>query len=1235
MALKKNLLLEALDRQRELMRQEERKPDGSVPTICTDEILRDIATKKPLKVSDFLGIAGVSETFMDKYATRFLNVIKIYQTMVSEEKEVSKEAYKVLDHYKDRLTNISRTNPNLYVGRMDKTQRFDLTHVMNEELSLFLLSPKKTTYTFKIESETLLNHLTTLYREVNKTYKETGSYDLYIATLFIEGIFKRDLFGIKSPLVFIPVKLVREKRVFKLIKDLDKDILLNKDLVLATNKLDQISVSIETPPIKEYSDKVIKEVVVPFYKSHGLDIHLEDFNTYEPFKSELKETFMKKKKGVFETHRYLVLGRYQLFSSELQKDMADILKQHKYNVLLEGLIEESGLDKPEKALNYEISSGSIDEDKISYINDLNYAQEKVIELLNREKKLVVWGPPGTGKSQTITSLIASSILKGENVLIVSEKKVALDVIYKRLKSAAKYVMFIDDIENKPYFYQKIAQMLDTTAPKRTVDNDIYRLETEIKQLLQTMDQALDLMYHQTVQDIPIYQLYERFIKDKDVHPALSPKQVTHAFTKAFGGLDFTVIKALELAFQKDSHLKNYLDYETILQTYPMVRTFEKAISRSSIGEYTAFHEAFIMAQQRYTQSGFFKKRKILKTFQQAEGSKLMYLTKKKKISLNYIETIFKHPDLETYLFEHIKELNKLETKHTHLSKNEQKYLDMLIHDPLFKGISDIHKYRSYLFDALYTGFLEIFKAKNAKYLYIIEEYHQKQALLNARMADKRALSIESFEMELYKHALDLSNTKRVMEIKRVMELEHKPSLKAFISTYQVELLNHIKVWMMTPELVSALIPLQYGLFDLVIFDEASQMYVEKGIPAIYRAKKVVIAGDPKQLRPSALGFGRISDDDELYEQEVYKDIRLDAKSLLDLARYKYQETILNYHYRSNYEELIAFSNHAFYDGKLLVSPNANPSVLPPIEYHYVKDGLFEKRQNLAEAKAVVQLLKKIFKERQKNETIGVITFNSAQRDAILDLIDQELFKQGVYQSYFEKELFRKEDNEDQSLFVKNIENVQGDERDIIIFSMGYAKNSQGVVERRFGWLNHEGGQNRLNVAITRAKQKIHFVSSLMPEEFKVEDLSGLGPRYLKSFMRYCYAISKKDSEVAKQVLSELHALETKTVPLNKLEQDIYDKLTKAGFTVEPKVGIGNYKVDLAIKDPNTSNYVLGILCAIQREDVNSRRDLIHQERFLMARGWTPYRIFEANWYNHPQTIIKDIKEQLKAKGSAL
>ena len=410
------------------------------------------------------------------------------------------------------------------------------------------------------------------------------------------------------------------------------------------------------------------------------------------------------------------------------------------------------------------------------------------------------------------------------------------------------------------------------------------------------------------------------------------------------------------------------------------------------------------------------------------------------------------------------------------------------------------------------------------------------------------------------------------------------------------------------------------------------MYVEKGIPSIYRAKKVVIAGDPKQLRPSSLGFGRIDNEDELFEEEILQDVSLDAKSLLDLARYKYKETLLNYHYRSNYEELISFSNYAFYDGKLIVSPNQKESPKPPIEYVHVEEGIFHNRQNVEEAKEVVKIIKKIFRTRKNNETIGVITFNSAQRDLIENHIDKEIFKKGTYQRQFEEELMRTEDNEDKSLFIKNIENVQGDERDIIIFSMGYAKDKTGTVKRRFGWLNHEGGQNRLNVAVTRAKKKIYFVSSLYPEEFKVEDLQGAGPKLLKDFMRYCYFISNGKKDLAKLVLQELHSKEEETqrALTEELALDIKKRLEGLKYNVHTSIGAGEHYIDLAIYDEEEKEYKLGIICDIVNDtNVTARRNLLHQEKYLKARGWNVYRVFSNNWYIDANKELRKIRKMLK------
>lgn len=1239
MALKKDRLLESLDELRSQIKAEENLRTGKTPIVCTDSVLEEISKKKPLKISDFLAISGVGNVFMDEYAMRFLQVILHYQNESVKEVSVSKNAFKVLDHYKDRLTNISRRNSNLYMGKITQKNSFDLSLLDNTlELIDFLTNKKTSSLKLKFEStisgDSLESHITTLYRETNMSEKETGSYDLYIAYPYVEGVFKQDNFAIKAPLLYFPVKLSRNKREYTIKKDKDKDIIINRDLLLVTSKLEKNDVALNAPYIPVFSQASLRDIVIPYYVSNGINIKTTktDFS-YCLYRNEQKDQFTKhRRKGVFELKEYITLGKYKLYSSMIQKDMSSILDSNKYNDLLSGLIDETNLYSEEKDINYRIASDMIDESKLSYINDMNYAQEKVIDLVNKEQKLVIWGPPGTGKSQTITSLIASSVLKGENVLVVSEKKVALDVIYSRLKNASKYTLFIDDSENKQDFYQKLKEFIDPTPPQRTINNDVYKLEEEINEILETLDKSIDLLYNRTIQDVPIHELYIRYVKDKDVMNDLTPKKVHQMFKHVFVKPVFKELITIEKTFDKYSNLNDYLEFEKISHEYPLLLKLETKISRSNRIEFQQFHTDYLNYLTTYKKTWFFKKRSIRRKFIQDNEKRILFITKKKSLNRKYFRMLLQDGILHQYVNDNLNSLDKLKTKHELLTENEVKFLNMLLHHPFVKDIPNIAKQRHYLFDAFFTGYLEDYKAKNQKYLYILEKYQEKMDELNNLMEEKKHLTIESFEMELFKYALNFSNTKRIMDIKRMLESTRKLSIKAFIDKYQLELMNNIRVWMMTPEVVSAIVPLVYGMFDLVIFDEASQMYVEKGIPAIYRAKKVVIAGDTKQLRPSSLGIGRLEDEDELFEDEDLKDISMDAKSLLDLARYKYNETILNYHYRSMYEELIAFSNYAFYEGKLIVSPNQTQSKKPPIEYVYVKNGIFDNRKNVEEAKVVIKLLRKIFREREHNETIGVITFNSTQRDLIENCIDNELLKQGTYQRQFENELFRMEDGEDRSLFVKNIENVQGDERDIIIFSMGYGRDVDGFVRRRFGWLNNDGGQNRLNVAISRAKQKIYFVSSLFPEELKVEDLKSTGPKLLKDYMRYCYYISNKKPELAREVLNQLHTEGSKNNEeiLSNLVLDIKQRLERSNYTVMTSIGIGRYSINLAVYDQDTLSYKLGIICDVDEEKTaNSRRDLVHQEKYLKARNWKIYRVFASNWYTDQTKEMRNIRELLK------
>ena len=242
-------------------------------------------------------------------------------------------------------------------------------------------------------------------------------------------------------------------------------------------------------------------------------------------------------------------------------------------------------------------------------------------------------------------------------------------------------------------------------------------------------------------------------------------------------------------------------------------------------------------------------------------------------------------------------------------------------------------------DALYNQILYYhirqFEAQNREVFQDIDNFDTIIRAMSNLMSQKQKLTKQKLEFILSREMYNISRSKRRGEILRAIESKRKWSVNKFIKKFDFELFKSVKIWLLTPEVVSEIIPLQTGIFDLVIFDEASQMFVEKGIPSILRAKKVVIAGDHKQLRPSNLGAGRIEYDEDSFGEDEEVSAALEEESLLDLARFKYRDVLLNFHYRSKYEELIAFSNYAFYNGRLYVSPKTEETDRPPIEVHKV------------------------------------------------------------------------------------------------------------------------------------------------------------------------------------------------------------------------------------------------------------------------------------------------------------
>ncbi len=390
-------------------------------------------------------------------------------------------------------------------------------------------------------------------------------------------------------------------------------------------------------------------------------------------------------------------------------------------------------------------------------------------------------------------------------------------------------------------------------------------------------------------------------------------------------------------------------------------------------------------------------------------------------------------------------------------------------------------------------------------------------------------------------------------------------------------------------------------FDLLVIDEASQMRPEDAIGAVARSGQIVVVGDPKQLPPTSF-FARADgpeDDDDEADEEV------DAESILDLAQAVFRPMRrLRWHYRSRHGSLVAFSNHEFYDDDLIVFPSPAEAGDGQGVSVVKLDGIYQARSNQAEVDAVCDAAVEHMRTRP-GRSLGIATMNQVQRERIAERMDQLATQHPEVEAYRErwgKTLER--------FFVKNLENVQGDERDVIFISTVFGPATPGGrVLQRFGPINGASGHRRLNVLFTRAKHQLRLFTSLRPEDVTAGPDSPRGARVLKAYLAYAQT-------------GRLHAgTETGREADSDFEVFVRDRLRRAGFDAVPQVGVAGFFIDLAVRDPALpSTFMLGIECdgASYHSSRSARdRDILRQQ-VLEGLGWTIYRIWSTDWFRDPE-----------------
>ncbi|MBQ7651807.1 MAG: DUF3320 domain-containing protein, partial [Victivallales bacterium] len=469
--------------------------------------------------------------------------------------------------------------------------------------------------------------------------------------------------------------------------------------------------------------------------------------------------------------------------------------------------------------------------------------------------------------------------------------------------------------------------------------------------------------------------------------------------------------------------------------------------------------------------------------------------------------------------------------------------------------------------------------------YINLTRHCIKAMLTSKLPRRRLSDCpEGTEIGLLQR--EIKKKARQMAIKELLE-----KIKSLLPSIK-------PCFLMSPLSVAQYLPLEDTQFDLVVFDEASQIPVWDAIGTIARGKQLIVVGDPKQMPPTNFFQKNTSADEELPPEEDE-----DMESILDecLASGMYS-SYLSWHYRSRHESLIAFSNHYYYEDKLFTFPSASRSSNLGVSFHKVENAIYDRkhsRTNAVEADALVDFVFDLLHNPEtQDKSIGIVTFSQAQKELIEDKLEERRMKDPSLEQFFS-------DESDEPLFVKNLENVQGDERDIIIFSICYAKDENGQFAMNFGPLNRVGGERRLNVAITRAKEQVVVFSSIDSSMIDLGRTQAVGSSHLKYFLEY-----------AQKGTTPTAARSQSSAKRDSFLDTVSAFIEKNGYSVTRSVGCSGFKIDIAVSsDDNPDSFVAGVItdgyCYSNHKTARDRDNTM--DSVLTSLGWKLIHIWSMDW----------------------